>query len=43
MIPESALEEEGFMMIPTPVGNEAFYGTDNGEKHIKAMGYIFLQ
>lgn len=24
-------------------GNEANYGTDNGEKHIKAMGCIFVQ
>ena len=24
-------------------GNEALYGTDNGVKHIKAMGYILVQ
>ena len=24
-------------------GNEAKYGGDNGDKHIKAMGYIFVQ
>ena len=24
-------------------GNEAKYGPDNGEKHIKAMGYILVQ
>ena len=24
-------------------GNEAMYKTDNGDKHIKAMGFIFVQ
>ena len=24
-------------------GNEAKYNTDNGDKHIKAMGYILIQ
>ena len=24
-------------------GNEAYAGADNGDKHIKAMGYIFVQ
>ena len=24
-------------------GNEAMYGGDNGDKHIKAMGYILVQ
>ena len=24
-------------------GNEALYGGDNGDKHIKAMGYILVQ
>ena len=24
-------------------GNEAFYSSDNGNKHVKAMGYILVQ
>ena len=28
---------------PNTCGNEATYSPDNGQKHIKAMGYILVQ
>ena len=33
----------GFHDDSNTCGNEAMYGVDNGDKHIKAMGYILVQ
>ena len=41
--PESGLALEGTMMTPNTCGNEAHHGGDNGDQHIKAMGYILVQ
>ena len=34
---------EGFPVDSNTCGNVAYHGTDNGDKNIKAMGYILVQ
>ena len=44
VIPESDLVQEDSLISSTYViGNEATHSPDNGNKHIKAMGYILVQ
>ena len=39
----SDLAQKGTLTPQTRVGNEAFINPDNGDKHLKAMGYILIQ
>ena len=41
--PESGLALEDILDDSNACGNEAKWSPDNGEKHIKAMGYILVQ
>ena len=42
-IPESGLVQEETLMIPTRVETKQSTHYDNGDKDIKAMGYILVQ
>ena len=33
----------GWLNDSNTCGNQAIHGSDNGDRHIKAMGYIFMQ